>query len=120
MAVRPPAVRSDEQHPAHESSWWGDRGVSTKILTAVGAAGVVAAGVGILGLTALGTSAATSQDLYASNIAGLQASADMTTTISDVRRTSRDALITPDAAETRQILDSIPAMGDQFDAAVAA
>ena len=38
-------------------SRWGDRSVRTKILTTVGVAGVVAAGIGVLGLQSLSNSA---------------------------------------------------------------
>src|SRR4051812_17986203 len=37
----------------HLSSWWGDRGVSTKILTAVVIGLVLAVAVGVLGLSRL-------------------------------------------------------------------
>jgi len=51
-AVRPtPTTKSS----SNRTAWWGDRGVSTKILTAVGTAGVVAAGVGVMGIVALGS-----------------------------------------------------------------
>ncbi|WP_448615007.1 methyl-accepting chemotaxis protein [Modestobacter sp. URMC 112] len=121
MAVTPPTSPSpDDRTAEHKASWWGDRGVSTKILTAVGAAGVVAATVGVMGLSALSTSAAASQDLYASNISGLEASADMKAVIGELRKLSRDALITPDPAETKQILTDLPVTAEAFDAAVAA
>ena len=54
--------------PATSTAWWGDRGVSVKILTAVTAAGVVATTVGVMGISALGTSAATTQEMYNRNL----------------------------------------------------
>ncbi len=99
-------------------SWWGDRGVKVKVLTAVGAAAVVAAGVGVMGLTALGTSADTTHTLYASNLAGVSAVGDMNVVIGEVRKSSRDALITPDRAEAQQILDALPRYADDYHAAV--
>ena len=43
---------------AQQRAWWGDRGVSTKILTAVATAGIVAATVGVMGISALGDQSA--------------------------------------------------------------
>jgi methyl-accepting chemotaxis protein len=102
-------------------AWWGDRGVATKVLVAVGAAGAVAAGVGVMGITALGDSAETSRLLYESNIAGLEASADMMSTVSAVRIATRNAVLTPDDADARVILETtIPELADRFDSAVEA
>src|SRR4051812_39073583 len=99
------------------TSWWADRGVATKILTAVGTAGVVAAAVGLMGINALSTSADTSHTLYATNLAGVNAVGDMNVTIGEVRKTTRDALITPDRAEKQQILATLPQLADEYHAA---
>src|SRR3954454_9484536 len=40
------------------ASWWGDRGVRTKVLTAVGTAAAAAVAIGVLGLTSLDSAAA--------------------------------------------------------------
>jgi methyl-accepting chemotaxis protein len=101
------------------TTFWADRTVRTKMLTTVGVAGAVAATVGVLGLSALSTSAQASHALYANNISALNASADMMTAIADVRRVARDALITPDPAESKKILDGIPTLAKGFEAAVA-
>ena len=102
-------------------SWWGDRGVATKILTAVAAAGVVAAGVGVMGITALGTSADATEQLYASNVAGLDAASDMRDAVARTRVQTRNALLTPNPADTRTILDTtIPGLADEFHAAAEA
>src|SRR3954454_8968707 len=77
-------------------AWWGDRGVSTKIFTAVGAAGVVAATVGVLGISALGTPADATPRLYTDNLRGTSALDDMAITIGQARRQLRDVFITPD------------------------
>ncbi len=122
--TRPPSSggrRTSESSLAGErpaTAWWGDRGVATKILSAVGVAGVVAAGVGIMGITALGASADTTQRLYASNMAGLDAASDMRDAVSRTRVATRNALLTPDPADSRVILDTtIPGFADEFDAA---
>jgi methyl-accepting chemotaxis protein len=107
--------------PTPRRAWWGDRGVRTKTLTAVGAAALVAAGVGVLGISALGTSAATSQDLYAGNIAGLSAVADMQNALDDIRIAARNAVLTPADADSTKITDTtIPELAQEFHAAAEA
>src|SRR3954471_7125008 len=100
--------------PARSRALWGDRGVRTKVLAAVGVAGVVATGVGVMGLTALGSSADTSHTLYASNVAGITAADDMMVTIGEARRFIRDVIITPDAATAQKSLDAFAALEDTF------
>ncbi|RBY96895.1 methyl-accepting chemotaxis protein [Blastococcus sp. TF02-8] len=102
---------------AGRSFWWGDRGVSTKILTAVGAAGAVAATIGVMGITTLGDSAETSQGLYDSNIAGISAANEMSLKLADSRRLIRDVSLNPDDAQSAQLLAQMPAIGDDFHAA---
>jgi methyl-accepting chemotaxis protein len=103
-----------DQSPAGPGAWWGDRGVRTKIIAAVGVASVVAAGVGIMGLSALGASAATSQDMYSGNILGISAADDMMVTVGEARRLIRDVVITPDPATAQKALDSFAALQDTF------
>src|SRR4051794_3249061 len=101
--------------PVTRHAWWGDRGVRTKTLTAVGAAAAVAAGVGLLGISALGTSAATSQDLYEGNIAGLTAVADMQNALDDIRVAARNAVLTPADVDSTKITDTtIPGLAQDF------
>ena len=69
-------VRSPSRPPARprRRAWWGDRGVRTKTLTAVGAAAVVAAGVGVLGIVRPAATVGGDQPgLYAGNVAGIAA-----------------------------------------------
>ena len=66
-------------------AWWGDRGVRTKVLAAVAVASLVAVLIGVMGISALGTSAHTSRMLYTENINGLTSAADMRTLVADVR-----------------------------------
>ncbi len=94
---------------AQQRAWWGDRGVSTKILTAVAAAGVVAATVGVLGITALGTAADATQTLYEENLSGISALDDMASTVAEARKQIRDVLIDPDPASAQRTLNG---MGD--------
>src|SRR3954451_18345083 len=114
---RPGPIAPEGIGSASPRAWWGDRGVKTKVLAAVEGASLVAVVIGVMGLPALGTSADSSRMLYASNIAGLTASADMRTAIADVRIASRNALLEPDRAQAGQILDSITDLADQYRAA---
>jgi methyl-accepting chemotaxis protein len=88
-------------------SVWADRGVRTKVLTAVTVAAVVAVAIGVLGLSALSASAARSQELYSGNLAGTSAVDDMIFSIWTVRKDIRDAIITPDPADATKILNGI-------------
>ena len=58
---------------ATPATWWGDRGVRTKTLTAVGVTATVAVGVGLMGLQALGSTADATSALYTGNVGGIQA-----------------------------------------------
>ena len=100
MSTTTPGIDTTASSPDRQRALWGDRGVRTKILTAVGVAGVVAAGVGVTGLAALGDSAAATHDLYASNLQGVSAVGDMNVVIGQGRTTTRDALSTPDPAQS--------------------
>ncbi len=86
----PPGVASPPT-----SSWWGDRGVRTKTLSAVAVTGTVAVGVGVMGLVALGSAADRTQVMHDSNIAGLEVVAEMQSAIGGIRQASRDSLISP-------------------------
>ncbi|MGY1762975.1 MULTISPECIES: methyl-accepting chemotaxis protein [unclassified Geodermatophilus] len=116
-AVRPAPTSGSapvrgQDHAGHRTgllAWWGDRGLSTKILSAVGTASLVAAGVGVMGLAALGTSADATQELYEENLIGISALDDMSLTVAEARKQIRDVLIDPDPASSRQILAG---MGD--------
>src|SRR4051794_32351030 len=114
MAAQPSTTSPDDRTPEHKASWWGDRGVSTKILTAVGTAGVVAAGVGVMGIVALGSSADTSHMLYASNIAGITSSDDMAASLADIKIAIRDTLVEPDAAKNAQRIASLDDLAGEF------
>jgi methyl-accepting chemotaxis protein len=62
---------------------WGDRGVRTKVLAAVGVAALVAVVIGVLGLISLGTSAQRTQDLYDANFGGVTRALNMSGSIKD-------------------------------------
>ncbi|MGY5885008.1 methyl-accepting chemotaxis protein [Modestobacter lacusdianchii] len=100
---------------ARPGSWWGDRSVRTKVLATAGVAGVVAAGIGITGLTALSGAATAAEALYADNVLGVARAADMDGLVGDLRVNIRDTILgsDPSAAMTR-----IGTLGDDFSAAV--
>src|SRR4051812_9411822 len=117
LGHRPSPITPEGIRSASPRAWWGDRGVKTKVLAAVAVVSLVAVLIGVMGISALGTSADSSRMLYASNIAGLTAAADMRTAIADVRIASRNALLEPDRAQAGHILDSITDLADQYRAA---
>src|SRR4051795_4871872 len=115
-----PATSGTHDRTSRLRAVWDDRGVKTKVLAAVAVASLVAVLIGVMGISALGASAGSNRMLYASNIAGLTAAADMRTVVADVRIASRNALLEPDRAKAGQILDSITGLADQYHAAYAA
>src|SRR3954449_6771224 len=114
---RPSPIAPEGIGSTSPRSWWGDRGVKTKVLAAVAVASLVAVLIGVMGISALGTSAHTSRMLYTENINGLTSAADMRTLVADVRVASRNALLEPDPRKAAQILDSIADLRDQYHAA---
>jgi methyl-accepting chemotaxis protein len=101
-------------------TWWADRAVRTKVLSAVAVAALVGVVIGVLGLTALSSAAQRSESLYTGNIAGLAAVADMRAAIGDVRLASRDALLTPSPEDAERILAGMPEFDEEFRAAAKA
>jgi methyl-accepting chemotaxis protein len=77
-------------------SWWEDRGVRTKVLTAVGIGAVAATTMGVLGITALNSAAATSSDLYQHHLMAVSNVGSLVGATQAARIDSRDALLTPD------------------------
>src|SRR3712207_3745177 len=117
----PSALDSPDRSPAGPPAtraWWGDRGVRTKTLAAVAVTATVAVGVGVMGVSALGTSAASTQDLYENNIGGLEALGEMRDAIGGVRQTSRDAILAPTPELTEEALASLTGRLDDYHAAV--
>jgi methyl-accepting chemotaxis protein len=97
-------------------SWWADRGVRTKVLSAVAVAALAGVVIGIMGLSTLSGAAQRSQQLYDSNVHGLAAVADMRKSLGDVRVAVRDALLTPSDQEANQILADMPELEGRFHA----
>ena len=99
-------------------SWWADRAVRTKVLSAVAVAALVAVVIGVLGLSTLSSAADRSQQLYRNNITALSAVADMRAALAATRVATRDALLTPDAAHAQQLLADVTEFEEGFVAAV--
>jgi methyl-accepting chemotaxis protein len=97
-----------------QRAWWADRGVSTKILTAVGAAGVVATAVGVSGIVALGSAADATQAMYRENVQGISALDDMAVTIGQTRKQLRDVFVVPDPAAAQQELAGLSDLAATF------
>src|SRR3712207_2503041 len=121
----PPMAPS--QHPSptgpragHRSSWWGDRGVRTKVLAAVGVASVAATGMGVFGVLALGNAATTTEELSAGNMAAVVALDDMVDDVQNLRVTSRNAILATTADDTQAAFAKIPDLIQQYQTAQAA
>ena len=53
-----------------KGSWWADRSVKTKVLSAVSVAAVVAGSIGVLGINGMSTAAESGEALYEDNFTG--------------------------------------------------
>ena len=106
--------------PNPVTGWWDDRGIRTKVLTVVALGGLVTAGVGLSGVAALSDSAARSDDLYANNVRGVVAIAEMESQLATVRVAARDALLAPDVAGTQATVTAEHQAEEAFAAAAAA
>ena len=83
---------------APSSSWWGDRSVRTKVLATAGVGSLVAAGIGVMGVAALGDAAESADQLYQANLLGVAAAADMDGLLGDIRVNVRDTILGADTA----------------------
>jgi methyl-accepting chemotaxis protein len=106
--------------PAPSRALWGDRGVKVKVLAAVGVASLVAVVVGVLGLSALGTSSQTSTNMYEISVKSVVATGDMRATYASLRLKARDAALTQDPVAGQQVLDTMPGIATDFRDAQAA
>ncbi|MCZ2823089.1 MULTISPECIES: methyl-accepting chemotaxis protein [unclassified Modestobacter] len=102
---------------ARSGSLWGDRAIKTKVLASAGFAGVVAAGIGILGMTALSASAASAEQLYQDNTLGVARAADLDALVGDLRVNLRDTILGADPAAN---IAAIETLGTDFQSAAAA
>src|SRR3954466_3826590 len=87
---------------ARRATWWGNRGVRTKVLVAVAIASLVAVVIGVLGLFSLDSAAARTQNLYDANLQGITNAETMAGALKDTRVTVRDVILAADAATAQQ------------------
>ncbi|HMO10364.1 MAG TPA: methyl-accepting chemotaxis protein [Actinotalea sp.] len=74
-------------------------GVSTKILISLSVAAVVAAGVGVMGVVALGRTASTTQVMYEQNFLGLKEAATLRRATVEMRLFTTNQALSADAGE---------------------
>jgi hypothetical protein len=99
-------------------SWWGDRGVTTKVLSTVALGAVVTGTVGLMGVQALGSTADSADSLYEANLQGAVATADVDGILSDIRVGTRNALLSATPQETQETLAAVEGLRGDFDAAM--
>ena len=98
MAAAPRTTASQDPTTA-PTAWWGDRTVKAKILATVGVSAVVTATVGVLGIQALSSAAGAADDMYAKNMQGVIAAAEMDGLLTDIRINGRDTVLAVDPAD---------------------
>ena len=104
---------------ARRATWWGDRGVRTKVLVAVAIAALVAVAIGVLGLFSLGAAAARTQDLYDANLQGVTYAEAMAGALKDTRVSIRDVILAADAATAEQKASQLDTDAAAFSAKLA-
>jgi methyl-accepting chemotaxis protein len=98
---------------------WGDRGVRTKTLAAVGVTAAVAVAVGVMGISALGTTADRTDQLYRSNVIGIQAISGMVGARDEARLAARNAILAPTPELTQEVVAGIPEIVEAYRASEA-
>ncbi|WP_291760914.1 methyl-accepting chemotaxis protein [Cellulomonas sp. 73-145] len=93
--------------------WWGDRSVSTRILTAVLVASVVALGVGVLGIVGLSSTNAAASSLYQRDVLGLEEATAIRRATLQMRLDITNQALSLDSAETTTYEQAV--MADQKD-----
>jgi methyl-accepting chemotaxis protein len=106
VSAGPPRGRS--------ARWWGDRGVRTKVLAAVGTAALVAIAIGVLGLASLSDAAARSQNMYDANLQGIVNASAMGGALKDTRVAVRDVILSADAPAAAQAVAQIDQISTEF------
>ncbi|MGY2081771.1 methyl-accepting chemotaxis protein [Modestobacter sp. SYSU DS0657] len=100
---------------AHTASWWGDRGVKTKILVAVAVPAAAAGVIGVLGMQAMSEATSKAEVLYENNLRGVAAAGDMSDAISEMRILARDAILATGPADAQANLDQMDPLRAEFD-----
>src|SRR6476661_6859990 len=92
---------------ARRSTWWGDRGVRTKVLVAVAIAALVAVVIGAVGLFSLASAATRTQNLYDANLMGVSQAESLGRSLEETRLAARAVLLATDAGKAQQAVASI-------------
>jgi methyl-accepting chemotaxis protein len=85
------------------------------VLSAVLVTAIVALAVGIMGLRSLSASASAADGIYADNLAGVAAAADMEIAVHQMRQKARDAVIAVTPDDSQAAMDELLALRTQFD-----
>jgi len=96
------------------TAWFADRAMRTKFLVVVVLMSVIATGVGVLGLTALSSAAATSEEIYASHVRGIEAVTQARGIVDGMAAQMRDVVLSSDEAAANQAQAELEASLQQF------
>jgi methyl-accepting chemotaxis protein len=96
------------------TSWWGDRGIRTKVLVPAVLATVVALVVGLVGLNSLSASAATSQRIYQNNLVAVKVLGEIAVTRKSISLSIRDILLVGDGPDRQATLDEYAELQETF------
>jgi methyl-accepting chemotaxis protein len=97
-----PAEIGTRVEPRTRRASFGDLGVTTKILAAVGAAAVVALAVGLIGLVSLANASDSAQLIYHSNVASIKSLANIRYSVTQARVDLANQALSTDAPSTRK------------------
>ncbi|SDD47672.1 methyl-accepting chemotaxis protein [Nocardioides lianchengensis] len=90
--------------------WFLDRGIATKILSAIGVVALVAAAIGVLGLVDLARASSGTQDMYRHHVLSSTTTTRIVTDVKDMGLAMRDAALASDPASAQEALDRVPAL----------
>ncbi len=95
--------------PRGPLTWWSDRGLSTRIVTAVLVAAVVALAVGVLGIVSLGATNSAATSLYQRDVLGLEQATTIRRATLQMRLDITNQALSLDAAETTKYEQAVTA-----------
>src|SRR5690349_9832828 len=101
-AVSVPAEIGTGAESRTRRSSFGDLGVTTKILAAVGTAAVVALVVGVIGLASLAGASKSAQLIYHSNVASIKSLANIRQAVTQARVDLANQALSTDEASTQK------------------
>lgn len=99
-------------------SWWGDRTVKMKILTAVAVSATATAVVGLMGIQALGNASASADVLYRSNAQGVAAAGGIYIAATNISLNARDTMLATGPADAATDVAALDGLGTAFDQAI--